>query len=565
MKNNQGTEENRERHLDYGVELSNILFEKYKTGEDIYLFSPNDVKDMTDAFYRGDFDTFNKLYEEYSKSDSVRKRLINSRTLLHSLITERQKTGRIYTVFMENFYQQSPFEDSTYLDGSRLSSNLCVAPDTLLQVKDGCYHKIKDLVGKEVEVWNGVEWSKVTPMKTGENQVMIHVVVENILTGELSNLKCTPYHKWYNYKGSELRTFQLNVGENLLPWKDHNDRQIVHRIVSLHKSDPSDTYCFTEPKRNMGVFNGILTGQCLEIGLPIKDSTLDNQGSVALCTLSSVNFGKVNKPSDLENPCRSAVRALDHLLSYQEYPVKEAENFTKKYRALGVGVVGFAHFLAKRGLKYNLDAASVVDEYMEAFMYYLIDESVELAKEYGACEGYSDTCYTQGLFPWEKRNKNIDQVVPMTTRHPWEALREKVKKYGIRNATLAAIAPTESCLKWDTTLDFYLGGKKVTGDFHDIAKGNNLDPKAIEFSGDKVSIPLKDTFIDTRFGKKEVTNLHYNGVAKTMKITLESGEVISCTMNHKFLVKDTECGELYWKMAGELTGEEFIEEFSNEN
>jgi ribonucleoside-diphosphate reductase alpha chain len=192
--------------------------------------------------------------------------------------------------------------------------------------------------------------------------------------------------------------------------------------------------------------NGIVAHNCQEISLPVKGfSSVDSgDGMIALCTLSSINWGALNDPSDLEKPCRMSIRALDNLLSYQEYPVVHAETFVKNFRALGIGIVGFAHFLAKRGLKYNIDAAAEVDKYMEAMAYYLTDESVRLAEERGACEMSDLTCYGQGIFPWELRNKNVDIVLAHETRFDWEELRERMKIHGIRNATLMAVAPTES-------------------------------------------------------------------------------------------------------------------------
>lgn len=205
---------------------------------------------------------------------------------------------------------------------------------------------------------------------------------------------------------------------------------------------------------NQGPFNKVdgkkywlSSNLCQEIALAIKDFglyDLGEEGMIALCTLSSINWGVVNKVEDLEEPCRLSVRALDNLLDYQEYPVIQAERFTRRFRALGIGIIGLAHFLAKRDLGYNIDSAAVVDEYMEAMTYYLTDESVKLAEERGPCEWYKETCYGDGIFPWERRNKNIDKVVPHQTRFDWEELRVRMIKFGIRNATLMAIAPTES-------------------------------------------------------------------------------------------------------------------------
>lgn len=308
LKNNAGTEESRERHIDYGVEFNKLIIDRFLNKQDVTLFSPHQVPDVVDAFYKGDNEAFAEAYAKAEEDPSIMKRVISAEEVIFSFVSERQKTGRIYAAFVDNMNQQGAF---MYLpEGAWLASNLC-----------------------------------------------------------------------------------------------------------------------------------------LEIALPIKpfeSLEKDNDGMVALCTLSSVNWGKVNKIEDLEAPCRISVRALDNLLTYQDYPVKQAETFTERYRALGIGIVGLAHFLAKRGLKYDKNSAEVVDQYMEAMMYYLTDESVRIAEEKGACLGYKDTCYGNGIFPWERRKSNVDKIVKHSLRFDWEELRERMNKFGIRNATLFACAPTET-------------------------------------------------------------------------------------------------------------------------
>ncbi len=443
LKNNSGTEESRERHLDYGVQFNGLIFERFLSDSDVTLFSPHDVPVIKDTFYRGG--DFKKAYELAENDPLIRKRTISAKELITNFCLERAKTGRIYPMFMDNMLNQGSFVDLA--EGEHLSSNLCVAPETLVTTREG-HLPIKDLVGCNVDVWNGEEWSNVEVVKTGENQKLFKVTTDNGNT-----LDCTAYHKWYVYGKNdpetliEKRTFELEQGDQLELLITEDDSWVAHEIKSIvDNGRVDDTYCFNEPKRHRGVFNGILTGQCLEIGLPIKPSSYinDPEGLVALCTLSSINWGKLKHKEDLEKPCRAVVRALDNLLSYQEYPVLAAKTFTDKYRALGVGIVGMAHFLAKRDLGYNINSAEVVDEYMEAMTYYLTDESVRIAQEKGACDSVDKTCYGKGIFPWERRNINIDSVVPLKLHYDWEELRERMLKYGIRNATLQAVAPTES-------------------------------------------------------------------------------------------------------------------------
>lgn len=311
LKNNKGTEETRERHVDYAVQIDDFFLDLVDSDEDVYVFCPKDAVDLQFAFYSGNKEKFKEEYYKAINDPNIRSKNIGSArsVVLGLYLSERHSTGRIYCQNMTTMVNNGPFKDLVQDPNYWLTSNLC-----------------------------------------------------------------------------------------------------------------------------------------LEIALPVEgfDNINTPEGMIALCTLSSVNWGQINKVEDLELPCRMSVRALDNLLTYQEYPVKQAETFVKRFRALGVGIVGLAHFLAKRGLKYNIDAVSEVDKYMEAMAYYLTDESVRLAEERGSCEWSDKTCYGKGVFPWELRNKNVDLIVPHETRFDWEELRVRMKKFGIRNATLMAVAPTES-------------------------------------------------------------------------------------------------------------------------
>lgn len=178
----------------------------------------------------------------------------------------------------------------------------------------------------------------------------------------------------------------------------------------------------------------------------IDESIYDeDSGLVALCTLSAINWGKIREPKDFEKPCTLAVRGLDALLSYQSYPILAAEKHTHLYRPLGIGIINFAYWLAKNGLKYtDDDALPLVDEYAEAWSYYLIKASVDLAKEQGNCDGVNDTKYKQGIMPIDTRKKEVDELVKYKERMPWNKLRDAARKYGIRNSTLMALMPSES-------------------------------------------------------------------------------------------------------------------------
>ena len=189
-----------------------------------------------------------------------------------------------------------------------------------------------------------------------------------------------------------------------------------------------------------------MSNLCCEIDLPTKplSSADDEEGEISLCTLSAINWELINEPKEFQKYCTLAVRALDSLLDYQDYPVAAAHRSTMDRRPLGVGIINLAYFLAKRGLKYDQNSLNTIDEYAEAWSYYLIKASVELAEERGSCGKSIDTKYSQGLFPKDTYKKEVDELVKHKERMPWKELKNKVLKHGIRNSTLMALMPAET-------------------------------------------------------------------------------------------------------------------------
>jgi len=189
-----------------------------------------------------------------------------------------------------------------------------------------------------------------------------------------------------------------------------------------------------------------MSNLCCEIDLPTKplNSYDDREGEISLCTLSAINWGLINEPSEFEKYCDLSVRALDELLDYQGYPVAAAERGTLGRRPLGVGIINLAYFLAKRGLKYDKSAYKIVDEYAEAWSYYLIKSSADLAIEKGKIIYNNDTKYSEGILPIDTYKEAIDTLVVNRKRLPWKALRKQLRETGIRNSTLMALMPAET-------------------------------------------------------------------------------------------------------------------------
>ena len=308
LKNNKGTEDNRVRHLDYGVQFNKVMYERLLAGGNITLFSPHDVPDMYEAFFT-DSDKFRTLYEKYERSTKIRKKTISAADLFSAFMQERKDTGRIYLQNVDHANDHGSF--------------------------------IKELA----------------PIR-------------------MSNL-------------------------------------------------------------------------CSEITLPTKplNDLNDPDGEISLCTLAAINWGKIKNPNDFERPCTLAVRALDELLDYQDYPVAAARNSTMARRPLGIGIVNLAYWLARNDLNYqHIDSEGLkkIHEYAEAWSYYLIKASIDLAAEKGAPSKSNETKYSLGIMPIDTYKKELDLLADPMYHKDWESLREKAKQYGIRNSTLMALMPSET-------------------------------------------------------------------------------------------------------------------------
>lgn len=306
LKNNRGVEENRVRHLDYGVQINRLMYQRLIKGQNITLFSPHDVPGMYDAFF-ADQDEFERLYTQYEADDSIRKRTMPAVDLFSLMMQERAGTGRIYIQNVDHCNTHSPFDPA------------------------------------------------VAPVRQ-------------------SNL-------------------------------------------------------------------------CMEIALPTHplNDINDEEGEIALCTLSAFNLGALESLDELEGLADLVVRALDALLEYQDYPVKAALNATNKRRSLGVGVINYAYYLAKNGTSYTDDAAlGLTHRTFEAIQYYLLKASVQLAREFGPCGAFNETTYAKGILPIDTYKKDLDAVCSEPLLLDWESLRTEIQKDGLRNSTLTALMPSET-------------------------------------------------------------------------------------------------------------------------
>jgi len=219
------------------------------------------------------------------------------------------------------------------------------------------------------------------------------------------------------------------------------ERKDTGRIYLMNVDHANDHGAFNARRAPIKMSN-----LCCEIDLPTTplNSQDDTEGEISLCTLSAINWGLINEPHEFEKYCDLSVRALDELLDYQGYPIPAAQRGTMNRRPLGVGIINLAYFLAKRGLKYDESAYKIVDEYAEAWSYYLIKSSANLAVEKGKVIYNNDTKYSKGILPIDTYKEAIDNLIEHRERLPWKELREQLRETGIRNSTLMALMPAET-------------------------------------------------------------------------------------------------------------------------
>jgi ribonucleoside-diphosphate reductase alpha chain len=229
--------------------------------------------------------------------------------------------------------------------------------------------------------------------------------------------------------------------------------EIFKNSVLKERTDTGRIYfVFIDNVINQGPFDTTLdpiyqSNLCQEILLPTRpfQRIEDPEGRIALCTLGSINWGAFRNPQEMRKACRVLVRSLSNLLTYQDFLSIQSKLANTDFEPLGIGITNLAYWHARKGLKYGeLEALAEVKRWMEHQAYYLTETSVELAQEKGPCGRSQYTYYGKGVFPWERRADGVNELTDFTPSLDWEPLRARLKEFGIRNATLMAVAPVES-------------------------------------------------------------------------------------------------------------------------
>jgi len=307
-----------------------------------------------------------------------------------------------------------------------------------------------------------------------------------------------------------------------------------------------------------------MSNLCQEITLPTKpfESLDDINGEIALCILAAINLGNVKQLSDIEEWADICVRTLDELIDIQDYPLEAARISTTNRRSLGVGVINYAYYLAKNAAKYDESAFDLTNKTFEAYQYYLLKASMNLAKEKGKCAWFDQTKYSKGILPIDTYKDTIDDLVGKELQLDWEWLRKEIVTNGLRNSTLSSLMPSE-CQLYSNKLNL-ADGRRL--DFHELLDDNGVDWESIEAS----EIPqrysfLKPIMVNTQYGPKEAFEYYYNGYTDVIELEFDDGEIYGFTPNHQLLVLDQQVSLLddieysrIWVKVEDLTNNHLI-------
>jgi ribonucleotide reductase alpha subunit len=481
LRKNHGDEEMKARDLFYALWISDLFMERVRDNGKWSLFCPHECPGLSDVYGS----KFVELYNSYEMSGKARRE-ISARDLWFKILDSQMETGTPYLLYKDAANSKSNQQNL----GTIKSSNLCVAPETLLLTDKG-HVEIQRLENQKVNVWNGEEWSNVTVKKTGKNQTVIHirVLVEDNAFNNYRSLRCTPYHKFYikeNNEIKEIKAIDLTLNMKLIGFKKPVDMSensnydalpgyASAKIVGIEDlNEKCDTYCFTEPKRHMGIFNGIITGQCTEI-LEYSDDK-----ETAVCNLASIGLPTFVDPETkqfdyekLHEVTKVVTTNLNKVIDINFYPTDKTKRSNKRHRPIGIGIQGLADTFVLMNIPFHSDEAKEVNKYIFETIYHAsLERSNEIAmerndiinqlsssgkfklldfideEEYPLTRKSNNLMGTYSSFEGSPASEGILQFdmwsTTPTNRYDWAKLKESIKTYGLRNSLLVAPMPTAS-------------------------------------------------------------------------------------------------------------------------
>ena len=452
LRLNTGTDDERARDLFYGLWIPDLFMERVEQDGLWSLMCPDECPGLSDAWG----DDFSRLYNTYERDHAVVK-TIPAKKLWQMIVDSQIQTGGPYLLYKDAANRKSNQQNL----GTIKSSNLCVAPETLVTTTTGEF-PIKDLVGKEdVRVWNGDQWSQVVVKQTGANQKLLKITVKT--SNGIKVVYCTEYHKFilttYGPDGllydsiansTRVEAKDLKPQAFLRGWIDPKTFSAVSAlVVSVEDTGRyDDTYCFNEPLNHAGVFNGILTGNCSEI---IEYTSSDE---TAVCNLGSLALPKFIKNGVfdfemLRHYTSILAKNLDIVIDKTYYPTEKCKRSNLRHRPIGIGVQGLADTFAILRLPWTSPEATKLNREIFENIYFAAATTSMLGASHNDWRGIAinaeSTYSTFAGSPMSKGKLQCDLwgETPISTYLDWDSLRSLCKN-GVRNSLLIAPMPTAS-------------------------------------------------------------------------------------------------------------------------
>lgn len=496
----------REREVNVTIQTNPFFMRKAALHEKYFTFNDYTAPDLYAAFFKADQTEFEQLYKKYELDDNFKKEY---RSAYDTLLMIGEQEIEVSTLFWNcpaTMNRHTPFKDPL------IQSNLCAAPETLVLTDLGTI-RIGDYENKLVKVWNGEVFSQVQIMKTARNAELLTVRLTNGLEARF-----TPMHKFYvdeNGTEVEVRAKDLKFGMLLVDWRLPNQKAVeskpkgegiyatreeaIHRVMILqsqgiksvirefgselhvisggviarprvesvtNKNERSDTFCFSEPFKHRGVFNGMFTGQCMEVVVPTtpfldpKDLYGDGdpaKGEVGMCNIGSVP--QHNFPFDPSNPLlgyeqykrgvRAMLEMIDYAIDNSEYRYPAIARQAKARRNASVGMSGVATLFAKLNIKFNTpEGRAAIHRLSERHAFACAEVALEMGIERGNAEWMHRTKWPDGWLVIDTYHKEIDKHLDATLFFDWETLRTRiVANKGIRFSCIVAHMPGEQATR----------------------------------------------------------------------------------------------------------------------
>ena len=429
MKKPHGEEMRRARDLFYAVWIPDLFMEAVKNNDDWYLMCPDQSPGLPEAHN----EKFVELYNRYVKEGKYIK-IVKAREVWNKIIESQIESGVPYIGYKDAVNRKTNQSNI----GTIKSSNLCVAPETKILTETG-WIEIQMLEDKKVKVWNGEEYSETIVRKTSDSSELIRVMFADGFF-----IDCTKYHKFYiETQNGNIETIQasdLLFGMKTKTWKEPEfNSDISHEVVGIERTGRiSKTYCFNEPKKHAGIFNGILAGNCIEI------MEYSDENEYGTCNLASLGLPKYIEDckfnyEKLHEVTKIVIRNLNNVIDVNYYPTPETKRSNMRHRPVGLGIQGLADVFALMRIPFDSPEAMKTNQLIVETMYHAaIEMSMELAKEQGPYETFEGSPASKGILQFDMWNHKP------TDRYDWNRLKDDVMKHGLRNSLLIALMPTAS-------------------------------------------------------------------------------------------------------------------------